>query len=102
MSSSKIDKIKVDALIHSLGLKYNLRDEDMKQLVNSPFLFTYEKLKELDISEVKTEEDLAKLKTSFLYKSFGKIFASYPLINRRNKQSENMINLNKRKWENKK
>lgn len=95
---SKIDKIKVDALIHSLGLKYNLRDEDMKELVNSPFLFTYEQLKELDVSEVKTEEDLEKLKTSFLYKSFGKVFVSFPLINRRNKQRDNIIKLNKKKW----
>lgn len=95
---SKLDKIKVDALIHSLGLKHNMRDEDMRELVNSPYLFTYEKLKELNIDDVKTEEDLAELKTSFLYKSFGKVFVSFPLINRRNKQRENIINLNKRKW----
>ena len=95
---SKIDKIKVDALIHSIGLKYNMQDADIKALVESPYLFTHETLKTLDVSEVKTEEELGELKTNFLYKSFGKIFVSFPLINRRNKQRENLINLNKQKW----
>lgn len=92
---SKIDKIKIDKLIHKLGLKYNMRDEDMKELIESPYLFTHEKLKELDLSNVQSEKELDKLKTNFLYKAFGRLYVSFPLIARRNKQREKKINLNK-------
>jgi len=94
---TKIDEIKINKIIHRLGLKYNLSDSIIKELVESPGEFTFNTFKELDLSEISTEEELGKLKTNFLYKGFGRLYISFPLINRRNKQKENIINLNKNK-----
>jgi hypothetical protein len=96
-----VDKKKVLDLIHTLGLKYKMTDEDIRTIVETPFLFTYLKIRELDLSNVETEEDLAKLKTNFLYKSFGKIILSNALLQRRNKQKNNGKLLNESKWKKK-
>jgi len=34
---SNIDGLKVKTLIHKLGLKYQLKDSDIKELVESPY-----------------------------------------------------------------
>lgn len=66
-------KSKVDKLIHSLGLKYNLPDDIIKKLVESPFEFTKETCNNIDFSKIKSEEDFENLKKVFMYKGFGKI-----------------------------
>lgn len=93
----KTDEVKVKKLIHRLGLKYNLRDEEIKQIINSPFEFAAEKYREMDLKSITTEDELDNLKTTFLFKGFGKLFVSYALINRRNKQKQNSFKLNN-KW----
>ena len=85
----KIDKAKLKKLIHRIGLKYNLRDSEIKELVESPYEFTKEAFIKLNFDDIKTEEELKELKTTFLYKSFGKLYISFALINRRNKQKQN-------------
>mgnify|MGYP000200434711 CR=1 FL=1 len=96
---NKIDEKKIKALIHSIGLKYNLSDHIIKEIVESPYEFTSIIMKELDLDDIKTEEDLSKIKTNFIYKAFAKLYINFPLINRRNKQKENIINLNNsKKW----
>ncbi len=65
----KVNKIKIDRLIHTIGLKYNLPDEVVRNMVNSQFEFTAEKLNAIDINE-----DIDKIKSTFLYKSFGKLY----------------------------
>tara|TARA_R110000772_G_scaffold54130_2_gene123602 strand:+ start:5115 stop:5408 length:294 start_codon:yes stop_codon:yes gene_type:complete len=92
------NKKKLKALIHSIGLKYNLADDVIKDLVNSPYLFTYETIKELDLSEVSTEEELEGAKTNFYYKGLGKLHIPFRRVDRRNKQKSSMNNLNKRRW----
>jgi len=94
------DKKKVKDLIHTLGLKYKMSDEDIRVLVESPFLFSYLKIREINFNEVK-EEDLEELKTNFLYKAFGKLYLHGPLFKRMLKQKKNFINLNDKKWKNK-
>lgn len=92
----KIDKVKVKKLVHKLGLKYNLRDVEIQEIVNSQFEFTAEKYRELDLKVVNSEEELNKLKTTFIYKAFGRLYISVALIKRRSKQRLNSLNLNRR------
>jgi len=95
---NNIDKKKIARLIHRLGLKYKLSDHIIKEIVESPYLFTSTIIKRLDLDKVKTEEDLSKHKTNFIYKAFGKLYINFLLINKKNKQKENIIKLNKNKW----
>lgn len=67
---------KIDNLIHSIGLKYNLSDHIVKQIVESQFEFTKEILNNIDFTKIKTEEDFENLKKIFHYKGFGKIYIS--------------------------
>tara|TARA_R110000822_G_scaffold302649_1_gene426917 strand:- start:9468 stop:9770 length:303 start_codon:yes stop_codon:yes gene_type:complete len=100
MVDKKIDAKKLAALIHRIGLKYNLTDEMINNLVNSPYLFAYEKIKELDLSEVTTEEELDEFKTNFYFKGLGKLHIPFRRVNRRNKQRESAQNINKKRWKN--
>lgn len=99
--SNTVDKRKVAKLIHTIGLKYKMSDEEIKKLVEVPFLFTYLSIRELDLNDIETKEDLANTKTNFLYKSFGKLILSNALLQRRNKQKGTGKNLNENKWKNK-
>lgn len=77
---NKIDKIKVNNLIHSLGLKYNLKDEEIKQLVESQFEFAKIKMKELDLRHTETQEEFDKLKTNFMFRSFFKLVTNFGIV----------------------
>ena len=66
---NKLDKAKVDKLIHTLGLKYNLTDKEIKEITSSPYQFTQKTIKKLDFSEIKEEED-KKIKEE-MEKSYG-------------------------------
>lgn len=101
--SQKTDKAKVQALIHSIGLKYRLSDQIIKEIVESPYLFTAEKMDEIaniDLLEL-SEEEQEKLKSTFMYKSFGKMFLSLPYLKRLIKQKESLKKFNQEKWKNK-
>ena len=71
---SKINKIKLDNLIHQLGLEYGLPDEVVRNIAESQFEFTAEKIKEFDFSSLNSSEDLKDMKTVFLFKGLGKLF----------------------------
>lgn len=92
----EIDKKKIKALMHSLALKYNLKDKDFKDLVSSPYEFTHKIIKELDLGDVKEEEDLKEIKTNVVYMGFGKLYIDKKMVIKRVKRDK--INLNK-KWE---
>lgn len=98
METDILDKKKILDLIHSIGLKYQLSDEVIKNIVNSPYLFANNIIKQLDIREVETEEEFNKLKTNFYFKSLGKLHIPYSRVSRRNKQRESATNVNKRRW----
>lgn len=70
----KVDKIKVDKLIHKIGLKYNLPDHIVRNIVNSQFEFSAETLRNINFEELDTDEKVEKLKNVFLYKTFGKLY----------------------------
>jgi hypothetical protein len=99
--SDAIDKKKVKDLIHTLGLKYKMTDEEIRSIVESPFLFTYLRIRELDFNNVKTEEELSELKTNFLYRAFGKLYLSTALFKQSRIQKKEATNLNNRKWKKK-
>lgn len=81
---NEIDKIKVKKLIHSIGLKYNLSDEKIKQIVESQFEFAKLKMKELDLGSIVSEEEFNKLKTNFMFRSFFKLISNYKTTERIN------------------
>lgn len=95
---TKIDKLKIDKLIHELGLKYNLSDSIIKEIVDSPDKFAYEKIKELNLDNVNTEEDLDNVKTNFNYYGLGKLYINFASLNRKNKQKENIKEVNNKRW----
>lgn len=82
---SKLDDIKIKKLIHSIGLKYNLSDEVVKKIVESPYEFSREKFKELNLDDIETEEEFEKTKTNFMYPSFFKLVTDYYTVKTRKK-----------------
>lgn len=92
---NKIDEDKIKILIHKLGLKYNLRDEEIKKIVQSPYKFTRQVISELDIKQDITEEEFNKLNTNFIYMYLGKLYTSFEIFNK-------FRNLKQKRWENKK
>ena len=95
---SKIDEKKLKLLIHKIGLKYNLSDSIIKNIVESPYEFTYNTIKDLKLTGDETKEEFEELKTHFLYKGFGKLYIDYNLFERKQKQSKNITKINKNKW----
>jgi hypothetical protein len=97
--SKKSEKVENDKLYHKLSLKYNLNKETIKNIVESPYEFTKEKLKDIDIHSIQSEDEAELTKTNFIYKYIGKFHTNFKLINRRRKQSEAFKQINKKKWE---
>ena len=95
MINDKIHQIKIKSLIHKLGLKYNLSDKDIREIVNSPYEFTQKTIKELDLDGVRTEEDLNNVKTNFYFKNLFRLYIPFSRVNRRNIQKKTLHNLNK-------
>lgn len=85
---NKIDKIKVKKLMHSIGLKYHMTDETIKNIVESQWEFANKKMVEMPWDDIHTEEDLEKTKTNFLFKYLGRIYVSMIQINRLNKRRD--------------
>lgn len=67
---NKSDEQKVNDLIHCIGLRNNLRDSEVKEIIESQFRFTYETIRGLDLTEKQIEE----IKTNFIYKYLGKLY----------------------------
>lgn len=67
----KINEAKVDKIIHSLSLKYNIPKEEMKKIVNAQFDFAYQEIIKMDLKDL---ENLDNIKTNFLFKYIGKIY----------------------------
>lgn len=99
--SDKRQEKKINELYHRLSLKYGLSKEEIKQIVESPYEFTKETLKDIDVNKIQSEEDADNTKTNFIYKYWGKLYTNFKLINRRRKQSEAFKQINKKKWQKK-
>lgn len=96
----RTDILKLRKLWKKLSDEYGLTVDEIKEIVNSPYKFTHSKVVHFNLKDI-NEQEFNALKKVFMYKGFGKIYLSYALINRRNKQRENRIKLNEIKWKKK-
>lgn len=71
---------KLKPLISKLAKEHNLSEDEINEIVNSPYVFTKETIDELQLKDV-TEEEFSKLKTNFIYKYIGKIYTQYRIVN---------------------
>lgn len=74
---TKADEIEVNKLIHRLGLKYALKDSDIREIVESQFKFSYNEIRKLDLNE-----NLDNIKTNFMFKYIGKIYIDNKIIDK--------------------
>lgn len=96
---TKAEKKKIKDLIHTLALRHNMSDEEMKRIVESPMEFAHSKIKELDLEGVETEEDFNKLKTNFIFPSFLRLVIDYKSLEARQNRRKNIKKLNKKNGE---
>ena len=92
-----MDDDKVKALIHRIGLNNHLQDKVINHIVNSPYKFTRQTIAALDVHDEITEEEFEKLKTNFIYRSLGKLYTSYSVLQRIRKQKEYLKQYHKNK-----
>ncbi len=97
INNKDIDDKKIKNLIHSIGLKYNLQDDIINKVINSQYKFTREIISKLNLDEVNSKEDLALIKTNFIYPYIGKLYIKYDFMERleRLKNYKQNINGNK-------
>ena len=82
---ASIHSNKVKALIHSIGLKYGLTDDKIKQITDSPYLFADGVINDLSFNKPITEEEFNQLKTNFYFKNLGKLHIPFPRLEKRQK-----------------
>jgi hypothetical protein len=80
--SKEINEKKVKDLIHKIGLVNNLTDEQVKNIVESQFRFTYEIIKNISLDEL-SEEEIKELKKTFYFKYLGKLYTTEEIIKRK-------------------
>lgn len=90
---NKVDEKKIKALIHKLGLKYKLSDHLIKELVESPYEFSAERIRELRLDDLDMSANLEEIKSNFMYTGFAKLFIN-PLAFRK-KMIKNKLRKNK-------
>lgn len=67
-------------LYHKVGLETRVRDAFVKEIIESQYKFTKEKINELKFEERITEEEFDKIKTNFSFKYIGKLYTNYRLV----------------------
>jgi hypothetical protein len=96
---NKVDEDKIKILIHRIGLKYNLQDNIINKIINSPYQFTREIMKALELDNINSEEEFNKLKTNFIYLYLGKLYTNFDKYEKNKKIKEGLIKYNKNKNE---
>ena len=86
---SKLHEKKIKQLIHKIGLKYNLTDKQVEEIINSQYEFIKEKILEVDI------EDEDNLKSNFLIKYLGKLYIDVRKVKNKREFYEQRRNANK-------
>jgi hypothetical protein len=88
----------IDTLYHKLGLRYNLSDSVIKDIITSQYEFIKEKMVSINFKDIENEEDFDKLKTNFLLKYLGKLYTNHKLFKRVQKQIKLVKKTNKKRW----
>lgn len=73
----------VSTIIHSIGLKNNLVDSRVKEIVEAQFRFAYEKMRKLDLTGV-DQEEIEQMKTNIYFKYIGKLYVEADKVVTRN------------------
>jgi len=87
---NKVDEDALKKLIHTIGLKHNLQDSIINKIVNSPYRFARETITNIDIENIKDEDEFNKLKTNFLFAYIGKLYTSYSIYTKILKQKDKL------------
>ena len=77
----KIQEKKVNDIIHTIGLNNNLRDCEVREMVESQFRFMYEKIKEMSLDTM-SEEEINNIKKNFFHKYLGKVYTSGEIVDK--------------------
>lgn len=88
---SKSDSLIIHNLIHSIGLKNNLIDSKVKEIVEAQFKFAYETIRKTDLTSTQ-EEVLADVKTNIYFKYLGKLHVEPDKVALRNNKLNTVKN----------
>lgn len=76
---------KLKPVISKLAKEYNISEEEVKAIVESPYAFTKNTINELQLKNV-TEDEFNELKTNFIYKYIGKLHTKFSMVQSQNKR----------------
>jgi len=74
--------------IKEVARQLNLPESVVEEVFNNQFKFYKEKVEELPIKEIQTEEEFNKLKTTFYFKHIGKMFINWRKVEKIKKNIE--------------
>ena len=77
----KIQEKKVNDIIHTIGLNNNLRDCEVREMVESQCRFMYEKIRHMSLDTM-TAEEIDNSKTNFFFKYLGKVYRSGEIVDK--------------------
>ena len=63
----------LESIINKLSLKFGLPKEVIREIVESPYSFIRETIKEIDLDQIQEAEDLDKVKSTFNLMGLGKL-----------------------------
>ena len=69
--------IKFKYKIKEIARIYNLPESVVEEIFNNQFKFYKEKVEEIPINEIQTEEEFNKFKTKFYFKHIGKMYINW-------------------------
>ena len=72
----KLDK-RHQFIVKSLMVKYQIDEEQAIEIIESPFKFIRGKVKEVDVTNVETEEEFNEVTKNFNIPCIGKLYANY-------------------------
>lgn len=88
---SKNDDLIVSSIIHSIGLKNNMVDSVVREIVEAQFRLAYQEIRKIDLSSTQ-EETINELKTNFYFKYLGKLHVEADKVALRNNKQLNKKN----------
>lgn len=73
-------------------MKYGIPKDKIKNICESQFKFTREKLQDIDLDQIKNEKDFDKVKTTFSFMGLGKLYLNFKQLIKLRKKNENRSN----------
>lgn len=98
--NKEVQTKKLKDLYHKVGLMNNLNGDMIKKIHESQFEFAKQETDRIDISKIEDKGVFNELKTNFLFKFLGKLYADWRLVEMKQKQSNAFKLINKKRWKN--